>query len=43
MSIIPHQLCNILHTEPRMGSMGTNYAQELSKALQETFGKIDTF
>ena len=33
----------VLHTAPRMGLMGTNYEQELSKALEEMIEKIDTF
>ena len=33
----------VLHTEPKMGLMGTNYEQELSKALEEMMEKIDTF
>ena len=32
-----------LHTAPRMGLMGTNYEQELSKALEEMIEKADTF
>jgi hypothetical protein len=33
----------VLHTAPKMGLMGTNYEQELSKALEEMIEKIDTF
>ena len=33
----------VLHTEPKIGLMGTNYEQELSKALEEMMKKIDTF
>ena len=33
----------VLHTEPKMGLMGTNYEQELSKALEDMMEKIDTF
>ena len=33
----------VLHTEPKMGLMGTNYEQELNTALEEMMRKIDTF
>ena len=33
----------VSHTEPKMGLMGTNYEQELSKALEEMMEKIGNF
>ena len=33
----------VSHIEPKMTLMGSNYEQELSKAVEEWMGKIDTF